>query len=378
MAHGFVLAVAVAAVLALGINAVAIKSLDWTSSCARRNDLDAVQAAHCRPTARVGGIGVFAGFGAAVLLLGYFANEILPILLLLSALPVFIAGILEDLGRHIRPLGRLLAAMVSATFAAMLTGSWVNATGLDGLDSLLTILPVSLALTVLWSAGLCNAFNLVDGVNGLAGFLAASIAAALGYVAWSAGDFFMAQIAGILAAAIAGFLVFNWPFGRIFLGDAGAYSIGHLLVWISVLIAWRNPGVCYAAVSLMFFWPVADTFLAIWRRSRRNKKMMHADYLHAHQFIMRAMQIRWKMPLAKANSATTVVLAPFFLAPIFTAVSLIDRPVFALGAWIAFGALFVAAYLIGIKQVRRRAWRGSSPIRVAQAQLGNPGKARRQ
>lgn len=107
-----------------------------------------------------------------------------------------------------------------------------------------------------------------------------------------------------------------------------------------MLIAWRNPGVCYAAVSLMFFWPVADTFLAIWRRSLRNKKMMHADYLHAHQFIMRAMQIRWKMPLARANSATTVVLAPFFLAPIFSAVFLIDRPVLALGAWIAYGALF--------------------------------------
>lgn len=363
MVQSLALAAAIAALLSMGINAAVVKTWARTRHLVQRDDLSAVQASHNRPTSRLGGLGVLTGFGGASLLLSYLTKDIIPILLIISVLPLFLAGLLEDMGQDQSPRRRLFAAVISAVFAITLTNTWIKETGLPGADLAISILPIAWGITVLWSAGVCNAFNLVDGVNGLAGFLGSSISVALGYIAWTAGDILMAQAAIVLAAAIAGFLIFNWPWGRIFLGDAGAYSIGHLLVWISILIAWRNPSISYTALCLMFFWPVADTFLAMWRRSRQKKKMMHPDYLHAHQFIMRAIQLRWNMTLALVNSLTTLVLAPFFLPPVLTGVILADRPNFSFLAWIVYGVVFFASYLIGIRWVRRQGWRKTRPIR---------------
>lgn len=364
MVQSLALAAAIAATLSMGANAAVVKTWARTLHMVDRDDLSAVQAAHNSPTSRLGGLCVLTGFGTASILLSYLTENIIPILLLISVLPLFLTGLLEDIGKHQSPRRRLLAAVISAILAIKITHVWIEETGLLWIDPALSVVPIAWGITVFWSAGVCNAFNLIDGVNGLAGFLAASISVALGYIAWSEGDILMAQVALVLAAAIAGFLIFNWPWGRIFLGDAGAYGIGHLLVWVSTLIAWRNPTISYPALCLMFFWPVADTFLAMWRRSRKKKRMMHPDYLHAHQFVMRAMQIRWKMKISLANSMTALVLAPFFLLPILTGVILADQPNFSFLAWILYGAVFFISYLVGIKWVRRQGWRKKRSISV--------------
>lgn len=364
MSQNILLVVTVAAILSTSMNG----TLAWASKQARysskRDDLTAVQSAHERPTPRLGGFGIFLGFSAASLLLGYLAEDTTPILLLISALPIFLAGLLEDTGRHISPRHRLFAAFISAALAIISLNTWIGSAGLNGFDLLMTFAPFAVLVTLVWSAGVCNAFNLIDGVNGLSGFIAFSISAALGFVAWGAGDILMSYVALALAISVLGFLVFNWPSGSIFLGDAGAYTIGHILTWISILIAARNPGIGYAALSLMFFWPVADTFLAMWRRSRRRSNMMHPDYLHAHQFVMRAMQLRWKTTLARANSATAVVLAPFFILPVLAGILLAERPHLAFVTWIIYGAVFLAFYLIGIRWVRRQGWRKRRWIQV--------------
>lgn len=357
MVQSLALTATIAVILSMGINAAVVKTWARTLHLVQRDDLRAVQAAHKRPTSRLGGLGVLIGFGAASILLSHLTENIIPILLLISALPLFLTGLLEDVGKDQSPRRRLFAAAISAVFAIILTHTWIKETGLFWIDPALTIIPIAWGVTILWSAGVCNAFNLIDGVNGLAGFLGSSISVALGYIAWTAGDILMAQVAIVLAAAIAGFLIFNWPWGQIFLGDAGAYSIGHLLVWISVMISWRNPSISYTSLCLMFFWPVADTLLAMWRRSRKKQKMMHPDYLHAHQFVMRAIQLRWKMTLSLANSMTTIALAPFFLPPIFTGAILADRSDFSFLAWIVYGAVFFISYLVGIRWVRRQGWR---------------------
>ena len=61
-------------------------------------------------------------------------------------------------------------------------------------------------------------------------------------------------------------MVLNYPLGKIFLGDGGAYALGHLLVWSAILLVNRASEISPFAILLIFFWPVADTGLAIWRR----------------------------------------------------------------------------------------------------------------
>lgn len=126
MAENFALAALISAVLSLGINRVVVRATDRTPLSDQRNDLGAVQAAHSRPTSRLGGLGVFTGFGAASLLLSHVTGSMLPILLLISALPIFLAGLLEDLGNGQSPRRRLLAAATSAVLAMGLSQTWVR------------------------------------------------------------------------------------------------------------------------------------------------------------------------------------------------------------------------------------------------------------
>jgi UDP-GlcNAc:undecaprenyl-phosphate/decaprenyl-phosphate GlcNAc-1-phosphate transferase len=169
----------------------------------------------------------------------------------------------------------------------------------------------------------------------------------------------LAHLALALVPAILGFLALNWPWGRIFLGDAGAYSIGHLLVWVAILLAWRIDEVSPAALSLMFFWPVADTFLAMLRRRRTGKPFDVPDRMHFHQVTYRFLSARLRGRLRPLwiNSLTGLILQPFTGLPVVVAVLLWDRPFLAVLAWILFGALFVGTYSVSVRNVRHRGWR---------------------
>ena len=87
--------------------------------------------------------------------------------------------------------------------------------------------------------------------------------------------------------------LFNFPAGKIFLGDAGAYIIGHLLIWSAIILVNHSSKVSPFAMLLIFFWPIADTLLAIWRRWKQKKRAAQPNRLHFHQLVMRFFEIRF-------------------------------------------------------------------------------------
>lgn len=141
------------------------------------------------------------------------------------------------------------------------------------------------------AVGISHASNLIDGLNGLAGFTALAAAFSLATIAHQAGLTEHRDILLTVAAAIAGFLAFNFPFGIIFLGDAEASVIGHFIVWMSVSILWNAPNVTPFTMLLIFFWPLADTLLAITRRLALGKPISQPDRLHFHQLVIRGVEI---------------------------------------------------------------------------------------
>ena len=96
-----------------------------------------------------------------------------------------------------------------------------------------------------------------------------------------------------MVAAVLGFMVLNFPLGKIFLGDGGAYALGHLLVWSAIILINYASDVSAFAILLIFFWPVADTGLAIWRRWKLGNPTDRPDRLHFHQLAMRFIEIRF-------------------------------------------------------------------------------------
>ena len=324
-----------------------------------RDDLNSVQAMHLRNTPRIGGMGVLVATVIALVLFAPEQKQFSFSVFALTLLPVFVAGLAEDLGWRVSALGRLLAASCSAAMAILLLQIWIPPLGIAWLDPLMGFAPFAIILTILWATGVCHALNLIDGVNGLAGGTGLLIALGIALVAEQAGAIGFTAAAAAIIPALIGFLFFNWPLGRIFLGDAGAYTLGHVLVWLAIGLAWMYAEVSAIALSLMFFWPVADTFLAIARRSRAGRPIGEPDRLHYHQFVMRALILLSGGRLGKgtANSATALILLPLIAAPIATGVYLWDRPLAALVAWVLYGALFTVSYLAGVRLFSSNRWR---------------------
>ena len=121
----------------------------------------------------------------------------------------------------------------------------------------------------------------------------------------------------MLLPAVLGFMVLNFPMGKIFLGDGGAYALGHLLVWSAIILINGATDISAFAILLVFFWPVADTGLAIWRRWKLGNPTDRPDRLHFHQLAMRFLEIRFfgRDRREIANPVATLILIPLISAP---------------------------------------------------------------
>lgn len=318
-------------------------------------DVGAVQAAHKVPTPRIGGVAIFTGLVVAAFLVpSDVQGTYIP--LVISMLPVLAAGLAEDLGYDVSPRRRLVAAALSSVFAAVLLGAWVARVDVPGVDYLLTFAPLAILFTAFATAGVCNAFNLIDGVNGLSAGTGVVTAIGLASIAHISGLPQIATICFILIAALMGFLVFNFPWGKIFLGDAGAYSLGHVLAWLSVILMFKVPSLTPWAVVLVFFWPLADTFFAIWRRRRSGRPTDQPDRLHFHQLAMRLLEIKMlgRGQRQIANPVATLVMLPFVSAPVVAGVLFWDSAVLAFGTFVVFLILFITSYYLGVRLATRR------------------------
>ena len=322
----------------------------------KREDLSSVQAMHTVPTPRLGGTAVVFGIVSSMIVVAWTPLERQgTVVYLLTLSPILVAGLLEDIGIAVSPRIRLAAAVVAGLLTSLAWGIWVSAINVPGIDLLLAYAPFGIALTVLGAAGVTNAFNLIDGLNGLAGFITLSTAFALASVAGALGLYNFQAMLVMLSCAVAGFLLFNFPFGRIFLGDAGAYTLGHTLVWVAIGLNQVSPDISPWAILLIFFWPVADTVLSIWRRRRRGLRADQPDRLHFHQLALRYIEIRFfgRRRRAIANPIATLLLMPLVIAPQITGVLLIDNDTGAKLAVGVFAVLFVGAYVFGIRHTRQ-------------------------
>ncbi|MBI6630771.1 glycosyltransferase family 4 protein [Pontibaca salina] len=334
--------------------AMVIAARHWPRLAGRPADMSAVQSAHTRMTPRTGGVSIL----AALLAVLYFAPREVKTTyacILFSSCFVFVAGLLEDLGFGVSPRNRLLAAIFSSLAVIGVGKIWLPQLGIPPLDHLASLWLVGVPLTLLVTAGLANGFNLIDGVNGLAGFTAITAVVSMSFIARSAGLGNLADLALMFAAGIFGFWIVNYPSGVIFLGDAGAYILGFLLGWLGIVILVQAPAATPWALLLTVFWPVADTVLAIYRRRSRKQAKMQPDRLHVHQLMMRALELLWLGRERRniSNPLTTLALAPKIVAPAAVGVLLWNQPLYAFIAMVLFSALFVSSYFMAFPALRK-------------------------
>jgi UDP-N-acetylmuramyl pentapeptide phosphotransferase/UDP-N-acetylglucosamine-1-phosphate transferase len=278
------------------------------------------QKFHSVPTPRIGGIsvvaGLLAGGGVLLVLEPQFKFNIADFgYLLIASTPAFWGGIAEDVTKNVTIQHRLLLTMLAGSLGAWLLGAILNRLDIPSIDAALLLYQFTVALTVFAVGGVASAMNIIDGYNGLAGGVAVIALVAIAWVAAQVGDGFIFTTALILIGALLGFLPWNWPKGRIFLGDGGAYLLGFILAEVSVLLVVRNPLVSPWFPMLLLTYPVFETLFSIYRRKLlRGYSPCRPDALHMHHLIYKRV-VRWHVPsrnpqyLVERNSG----VAPYIL-----------------------------------------------------------------
>ena len=243
--------------------------------------------------------------------------------LVLASIPAFLFGLTEDLTKKVGVLIRLGATFASGILAWLLSGISLNRLDILGVDWLLAWPVISVIFTAFAIAGIANAVNIVDGFNGLASGLVAMSLVALGFVAQSVGDITLMNVCILLFAVVLGFMAMNFPFGKIFMGDGGAYLIGFCLAWVAILLPIRNPSISPWCSLLACLYPVLEVLFSMARRLSRNLHPGHPDRLHLHSLVKtRIVRKRLAaLPPVLMNSAVSPLIWSLSAIPCIIAVA---------------------------------------------------------
>ena len=293
-------------VFGIGILIIATRPLHQSFTSDR---IDKVQGLHQVPVPRIGGLPVVIGIITGLCFWNA-GEEMTAWLLLASAIPVFLFGVAEDFHFDISPAARLFAAIISGALAVWLLHAWLPDIRVPVFDDIMKFAPVGICLTIFASTTMVHAYNLSDGLNGLCSGFALIALLGLQAIALSVGDSEIAGIANLVMFAVAGFWGLNFFTGKIFLGDGGAYLLGHLVAWLSILLSARHPEVSPWALFLNTLVPITDTILAIIRRLRHKQALDEPDRLHLHHLVFDFLRSRWlsRCPLWQQNSLAACVI----------------------------------------------------------------------
>ncbi|RJG01292.1 MraY family glycosyltransferase [Noviherbaspirillum sedimenti] len=285
----------VALIASLTVSVLIVFTERWHGRYSFDNDFHGVQKVHKNPVPRTGGIALMTGILVASVfgIFGYSSgvpqvNESGIFKLLLAATPALLAGLIEDMTKNVSVKMRLIATFASAILAAWLLGAHLPRLDFWGLDGVLHLIPVSLAITAFAVAGVTNSINIVDGFNGVAGGAIVVVLAGMGFLSWQAGDAFVTQLALAGIGTTLGFLILNYPTGRLFMGDGGAYLLGFWAAEVAVLTIVRNPQINTWQVLAIFAYPVIEVVFSMYRRKIVRRAAVGApDRLHLHSLFYR-------------------------------------------------------------------------------------------
>ncbi len=290
---------------------------------------------HQKPTALLGGVAIYIGATAAMLVFVVRLSDPRLLGLIAGGTLLFITGLIDD-WRHLRPHTKLIA-QIAAACALILSGVQVGTPNL---------LPIAIPVTILWVVGITNAFNLLDNMDGLSAGTAAIAAGFLFAFSMSTGNITLGLLSLAVAGGALGFLIYNFNPARIFMGDSGSMFLGFTLSAVALLGTREMASDIFFVLlvpAAMMGLPIFDTTLVTIVRTLEGRPLSQGGRDHlSHRLV------------AVGLSERQAVLVLYALAISFGSLGLIARSV---GVWVsllAAGALLAGAVLFGayLAQVR--------------------------
>jgi UDP-N-acetylmuramyl pentapeptide phosphotransferase/UDP-N-acetylglucosamine-1-phosphate transferase len=246
---------------------------------------------HKVPISRLGGLGIVAGTLATFPLWFLYANNYFLIHLLTGLLILMIIGIVDDL-RELPPKVKFLGQIIAALFLAHAGLLIDNMFGILGINQLPVV--IQYIITAFIVAGVINAFNLIDGIDGLAGGLALIDLIGFFIIFYLSGELGVAFIAASTGGALLAFLKYNWHPAKIFMGDTGSMILGYLLAASGIITMVFSRGQLshfqYTEAAIIvfsiFLLPVYDTLRVFAGRVINKKSPFSPDKTHIHHLLM--------------------------------------------------------------------------------------------
>ncbi|MBD9461562.1 MraY family glycosyltransferase [Pseudomonas sp. Pdm06] len=271
-------------------------------------DVPNARSSHSVPTPRGGGVAIVLGFLSVLPILAFLGglSWTFTWALLGAGSGIALLGFLDDHG-HIAARWRLLGHFLGAIWALF----WLG--GLPALELFGFVLDLGWlghVLAAIYLVWMLNLYNFMDGIDGIASVeaICACLGACLLY--WLGGFENLILAPLVLAMAVAGFLYWNFPPARIFMGDAGSGFLGIILGMLSLQAAWSSPKLLWVWLILLGVF-IVDATLTLLRRLLRGDKVYEAHRSHAYQFASRhygrhlpvtlvvtAINLFWLLPLA--------------------------------------------------------------------------------
>ena len=249
---------------------------------------------HRRAVPRLGGVALYLSCLAALSMLPFVDNLLTQTLsgfksefltLFVPATLVLLLGAYDDLRGTNATVKFLGLGLIATLFYAM--GGRIDALSIPFVGSVQLPAVVSFIVTVVWLVGIANAFNLIDGLDGLASGAALFSSLVILAVSVSTERALTIVVALVLCGALAGFLRYNFNPASIFLGDSGSLFTGFLLAALSVLGTQKaTTAVAIVVPILAFGFPVVDTAMTMGRRVVSRKPVFQGDNEHIHHMLL--------------------------------------------------------------------------------------------
>ncbi len=315
------------------------------------------RSSHSLKIPNLGGIGIFLALNVAITFFGnYFQDQ--KLFNLLGALTfMFFVGLVDDL-ISVRPKSKLIGQIVASLYIILVTDLRIESLqGLFGIYELSFV--ISVALTVLMFVVLINAYNLIDGVDGLAGGFAITVSVIFAIIYYLNANYSMVFLSVSIIGALTSFLTFNFSTkNKIFMGDTGSMIIGFLLAYQAVnfmsldfsenFMFLGSKSVIY--ILAIFTYPLLDTIRVFFIRIKAGYSPFTADKNHIHHILLEKGLKHWEISLV----VSLFTITAFFGMSVFSKLE-INKIAFILGSLWFFTALIVGNLKLSIALIKSKA-----------------------
>lgn len=285
---------------------------------------DGPQKIHVEIGTRVGGMAIFSSVVLIVIFDAALSSSLLlPILI--TTFPVFALGLAEDLTGKVSAKVRLFGSFCAGLLFVGLFQSFVTSIQL----------PMDLIFRMHWLSGVVitlfaisiftNAMNIIDGMNGLSAGTSILILIGLLHLSEIIGDVMISSAVQAIIFSLLGFLTFNFPKGRLLLGDSGAYFLGTAITAICILLCERNGSQYYPICILLVSFPLYEICRTAIRRKIMKKSILSPDFRHLHSLVFQHLTSKYQFRKNLANPLTTMIMICLPVSSLIWAFLFIDQ-----------------------------------------------------